>query len=122
MCIRDRFKDHLAYTISKYGMSFCVLGLAAELSKDKIAVNALWPQTSIDTAAVRNLLGGDQLAKKSRTPRIVSAAALEIVTTPSDSLTGQFLIDEAFLKSRGKTDFDSYSIEPGAELQSDFFL
>jgi len=116
------FAPHLAYSIAKYGMSLCVLGLAGELRGKGIAVNALWPRTTIATAAVNNLLGGDALMKASRTPDILADAAHMIFTTPSRELTGQFLIDDTFLVSRGVTEFDHYRVDPTQSLAPDFFV
>jgi citronellol/citronellal dehydrogenase len=116
------FSPHLAYSIAKYGMSLCVLGLAGELRGKGVAVNALWPRTTIATAAVNNLLGGDGLMKASRTPEILADAAHMIFTTPSKELTGQFLIDDTFMVSRGVTDFDQYRVDPTQHLAPDFFV
>jgi citronellol/citronellal dehydrogenase len=116
------FAPHLGYSIAKYGMSLCVLGLAGELHSRGIAVNALWPRTTIATAAVNNLLGGDALMKASRTPDILSDAAHMIFTTPSRELTGQFLIDDTFMHGRGVTDFDKYRVDPSRNLAPDFFV
>jgi citronellol/citronellal dehydrogenase len=116
------FSPHLAYSIAKYGMSLCVLGLAGELRGKGVAVNALWPRTTIATAAVNNLLGGDALMKASRTPEILADAAHMIFTTPSKELTGQFLIDDTFMVSRGVTDFDQYRVDPTQALAPDFFV
>ncbi|MGL4634390.1 MAG: SDR family oxidoreductase [Beijerinckiaceae bacterium] len=116
------FSPHLAYSIAKYGMSLCVLGLAGEFRKQGIAVNALWPRTTIATAAVNNLLGGDTLMKASRTPQILADAAHMIFTTPSRELTGQFLIDDTFMVSRGVTEFDHYRVDPTQHLAPDFFV
>jgi citronellol/citronellal dehydrogenase len=116
------FAPHLAYSIAKYGMSLCVLGLAGELRGKGIAVNALWPRTTIATAAVNNLLGGDVLMKASRTPEILADAAHMIFTTPSKELTGQFLIDDTFMHARGITDFDKYRVDPTQDLAPDFFV
>ncbi len=116
------FAPHLAYSIAKYGMSLCVLGLAGELRGKGIAVNALWPRTTIATAAVNNLLGGDMLMKASRTPEILADAAHMIFTTPSKELTGQFLIDDTFMHARGVTDFDRYRVDPTQDLAPDFFV
>jgi citronellol/citronellal dehydrogenase len=116
------FSPHLAYSIAKYGMSLCVLGLAGEFRKHGVAVNALWPRTTIATAAVNNLLGGDALMKASRTPDILADAAHAIFTTPSRELSGQFLIDDTFLVSRGATDFDRYRVDPSQDLAPDFFV
>lgn len=114
--------SHVAYTMSKYNMSMIALGLAEELKKDKIAANALWPQTTIATAAVQNLLGGEMLIKMSRTPDIVSDAAYYILSRPSDSCTGNSFIDEQVLAEEGITDLDKYSVVPGAQLYTDLFL
>lgn len=116
------FAGHTPYSIAKYGMSLVVLGLAGELRKKGIAVNALWPRTTIATAAVKNLLGGDQMVSQSRTPDILADAAHEIFTTPARELTGQFLIDDTFLSSRGVTDFDHYRVDPAKSLAPDFFV
>ncbi|MEO6069668.1 MAG: NAD(P)-dependent oxidoreductase [Chitinophagaceae bacterium] len=116
------FGKHVAYTISKYGMSMVVLGLAEELRKYNIAVNALWPKTTIATAAVQNLLGGDYVIQKSRTPEIVADAAFAIVSKPSDTCTGQFFIDEEVLATEGITDFSHYAVNGTQELMTDIFL
>lgn len=116
------FKNHVAYTMSKYGMSMCVLGMAEEFRKDKIAVNALWPRTAIATAAVKNLLGGETSVKHSRTPEIVADAAYCILTESSEECTGNFFIDDEVLISHGITDLSEYSMVPGAKLLEDFFL
>ena len=116
------FSQHLAYTISKYGMSMIVLGLAEELKKDKIAVNALWPKTTIATAAVQNLLGGDTLMKMSRTPEIVADAAYAILSKPSAECTGNFFIDEDVLAKEGETDFLKYAVDVSQKLMTDIFL
>jgi citronellol/citronellal dehydrogenase len=116
------FKNNVAYTIAKYGMSMCVLGMAEEFKKDGIAVNALWPRTPIATAAVENLLGGKSTVKHSRTPDIVADAAYLILTKTSRECTGNFFIDEEILLGHGITDLEKYSIEPKAELYQDFFL
>jgi citronellol/citronellal dehydrogenase len=113
---------HLAYTMSKYGMSMIVLGLAGELKAHKIAVNALWPRTTIATAAVQNLLGGDYLIQRSRTPEIVADAALAIISKPSATCTGKFFIDEEILKEEGITDFDPYAVNLNQPLQNDLFI
>lgn len=115
------FGGHVAYTISKYGMSMCVLGWAEEFADDGIAANALWPKTTIATAAVQNLLGGQRMADASRTPEIVADAAHAILT--SDGVTGQFLIDEDVLRAAGVTDFSGYAAVPGTtEFVPDLFL
>lgn len=116
------FSKHLAYTMSKYGMSMIVLGLSAELKKYRIGVNALWPRTTIATAAVQNLLGGDELMKRSRTPEVVSDAAFHILQQPADSCTGRFFIDEDVLRENGVTDLDRYAVVPGTDLMPDLFI
>ncbi len=116
------FAPHVAYTMAKYGMSLCVLGMAAEFAPDGIAVNALWPRTTIATAAVQNLLGGEELIRHSRKPEILADAAYIILTRPSREFTGHFCIDEDILASEGITNLDSYSVVPGSPLQPDFFL
>ncbi len=115
------FENHVAYTMAKFGMSMCVLGMAGEF-KNKVAVNALWPRTAIATAAVGNLLGGDDVMKRCRRPDIMGDAAHAILTTPHKELSGQFLVDEDFLRTRGVTDFDKYSDVPASELVPDFFI
>src|SRR6478735_10269051 len=116
------FAPHLAYTMAKFGMSLCVLGLAGELRQQGIAVNALWPRTTIATAAVKNLLGGDALVRASRTPEIVADAAHLVFQKPSREFTGRFLIDDTFLASEGVTDFDHYRVDPTQRLFVDFFV
>jgi citronellol/citronellal dehydrogenase len=116
------FAPHLAYSLSKYGMSLCVLGLAEELRPHGIAVNALWPRTAIATAAVQNLLGGDAVVARSRRPEIVADAAHAMLTRPSRDFTGQFCIDDDVLRSAGVTDLEVYAVTPGTELLPDFFL
>jgi citronellol/citronellal dehydrogenase len=116
------FGPHLAYTMAKYGMSMCVLGLSAELARNGIAANALWPRTMIATAAVRNLLGGDSSIRGSRNPEIVADAAHWILTQPSRETTGNFFIDEDILRKAGVTDFDKYAVDPTAPLLPDLFL
>ncbi|RKG87760.1 NAD(P)-dependent oxidoreductase [Corallococcus sp. CA049B] len=116
------FGPHVAYTIAKYGMSLCALGMAEELKDDGIAVNTLWPRTVIATAAVQNLLGGDDTIKGSRKPEIMADAAYTILTKPSRSFTGNFCIDDEVLRAAGITDLDKYQSVPGAELLPDFFL
>ena len=113
---------HIAYTMTKYNMSLMALGWAAEFKKYKIASNALWPKTTIDTAAVRNLLGGETLAKMSRTPDILADAVYFIVTKPSDKLTGNCFIDEQILAKEGITDLSKYSVVQGAQLYQDLFV
>ncbi|MES1214922.1 MAG: NAD(P)-dependent oxidoreductase [Bacteroidota bacterium] len=116
------FAGHVAYTISKYNMSMMAIGWAAELKKYKIASNALWPKTTIDTAAVRNILGGEMLAKMSRTPDILSDAAFFIFNKPADQCTGNCFIDEDVLAAEGITDLDKYSVVPGAKLYKDLYV
>ena len=116
------FAPHLAYTMAKFGMSLCVLGLAGELRQQGIAVNALWPRTTIATAAVKNLLGGDSLMRASRTPEIVADAAYRIFEKPAREFTGQFLIDDTFLAGEGVTEFDQYRVDPTQRLFVDFFV
>jgi citronellol/citronellal dehydrogenase len=117
------FSGHVAYSIAKYGMSLAVLGLADELAKDGIAVNALWPRTTIATAAVNNLLGGEMLMRMSRKPDILADAAHLIFTQPAKRFTGRFLIDDTFLHEvGGVADFEHYRVDPSAELAPDFFV
>ena len=116
------FAPHVVYTISKYGMSLCVLGMAEEFRNAGIAVNALWPRTIIATAAVQNLLGGDEATRRARKPDIMADAAYAILTRPSREFTGRFLIDEDLLRAEGVSDFSSYLMVAGAEPLPDFFL
>jgi citronellol/citronellal dehydrogenase len=116
------FAPHVAYTMAKFGMSLCVLGMAEELKPDGIAVNAIWPRTIIATSAVQNLLGGDSSMKGARTPEIVADAAYAILTKPSRSFTGNFCIDEDVLRKDGVTDFEKYASSPGSTLIPDLFL
>ena len=117
------FSGHVAYSIAKYGMSMCVLGLADELKKDGVAVNALWPRTTIATAAIKNILGGDKLMRMSRTPDILADAAHLIFTQPAKSFTGRFLIDDTLLhESGGVTDFEHYRVDKTMPLAPDFFV
>jgi citronellol/citronellal dehydrogenase len=113
------FGAHLAYTMSKYGMSMCVLGFAAEFA-GRIGVNALWPRTTIATAAVE-MLGGAPMLDQSRTPEIVADAAHWILTRPVDT-TGRFFLDEDVLREAGVTDFDQYANSPGRPMLPDLFL
>ncbi|NLU95765.1 SDR family oxidoreductase [Chitinophaga sp. Ak27] len=112
---------HVAYTISKYNMSMLAMGWAAELAPYQIASNALWPATTIATAAVKNLLGGEALINRSRTPGILADAVAYILQQPA-TYTGQTLIDEAVLQQAGITNFDKYAVVPGGKLQKDLFL
>jgi citronellol/citronellal dehydrogenase len=116
------FGPHSAYTIAKYGMSMCVLGMAAEFKEQGVAVNALWPRTAIATAAVKNLLGGDEMIKHSRKPDIMADAAYIILTKKSSTFTGQFCIDDEILIDAGMENLEQYSVEPGVDLMPDFFL
>jgi citronellol/citronellal dehydrogenase len=116
------FAPHTAYSLAKFGMSLCVLGFAGELRPRGIAVNALWPRTTIATAAVRNLLGGDAMMRASRKPEILADAALRIFGKPARDFTGQFLIDDSFLAGEGVTDFTPYRVDPSVPLQVDFFV
>lgn len=116
------FKNHCAYTMAKFGMSMCVLGMAGEFRRQGVAVNALWPKTTIATAAIRNLLGGEQMCATSRKPSIMADAAHWVLTQPSRDLTGQFLVDEEVLQKAGVTDFSDYAVTPGGPLTPDFFL
>ena len=116
------FKHHTAYTIAKYGMSMCTLGMSEEF-RGKVAVNSLWPMTSIDTAAVRNVLGGDSMARMSRTAEIVADAAYVVLNQDSKTYTGQFIIDEFILKETGTTDFKQYQApDYDGPLMADFFV
>jgi len=113
---------HLAYTLSKYGMSQVALGLAEEFREDGIASNTLWPATMIATAAVRNLLGGEAFIERSRNPAIVADAAHAILKRPSRECTGKQFIDEDVLRAEGMTDFARYAVKPGEALVKDIFL
>jgi citronellol/citronellal dehydrogenase len=116
------FAPHTAYSMAKFGMSLVVLGLAGELRAKGIAVNALWPRTTIATAAVNNLLGGDALMRASRTPEILADAAYRIFLKPARDFSGNFLIDDSFLAEEGVTDFDRYRVDPAQALRVDFFV
>src|ERR1700730_14206813 len=116
------FAPHTGYTMAKFGMSMVVLGLAGELRPKGIAVNALWPRTTIATAAIRNLLGGEAIMRMSRKPEILADAAYLIFQKPSKSFSGQFLIDDTFLAGEGATDFDRYRADPSQPLSPDFFV
>jgi len=115
------FRDHLAYTLSKYGMSMCTLGMSEELKPMGIAVNALWPQTTIATAAVKNLFP-PEIYQASRTPAIVATAATYLLQEPSRVFTGHFVIDEPYLRTKGITDFSSYAIDASVTPHTDLFL
>jgi citronellol/citronellal dehydrogenase len=116
------FEHSTAYTIAKFGMSMCVLGLAGELKRAGIAVNALWPRTPIATAAVGNLLGGEMVVRASRTPEILADAAHVIFTKPSKEFTGNFCIDDKILYDSGVRDFEPYRVDASVPLLSDFFV
>jgi citronellol/citronellal dehydrogenase len=116
------FGAHLGYTLSKYGMSLCVLGLAEELRNRQIAVNALWPKTIIATAAIENLFGGRQALHECRTPEIVADAAHFILTQPSATFTGHFWLDEDALREANVTDFSRYAVDPSATPLPDLFV
>ncbi|WP_394845954.1 NAD(P)-dependent oxidoreductase [Pendulispora brunnea] len=116
------FGPHVAYTMAKFGMSMCVLGMAEEFKSQGIAVNALWPRTVIATAAVQNLLGGDETIRGSRSPDIMADAAYVILTKPSRQFTGHFCVDDEVLASAGVTDLSKYAMTPGADLIPDFFI
>ncbi len=116
------FSGHTAYSMAKFGMSLVVLGLAGELRSKGIAVNALWPRTTIATSAVKNLLGGDMIMQASRTPEILADAAHMIFCRQAKSLTGQFLIDDTFMWENGVRDFDHYRADPSVDLMQDFFV
>jgi len=115
-------KDHVAYTIAKYGMSLCTLGMAAEFSGDGIAFNSLWPRSIVATAAVQNLLGGDAAMARSRTPDLMADAAHAILTRPSRECTGNFFLAEDVLVAGGVTDLDRYAAAPGAEPAVDLYV
>ncbi|HET7269028.1 MAG TPA: NAD(P)-dependent oxidoreductase [Oleiagrimonas sp.] len=115
------FKDHTAYTIAKYGMSLCVLGMSAEFADKGIAVNALWPRTVIATAAIA-MLGGKVKPENCRQPEIVADAAHAILTKPAREFSGHFCVDEDMLREAGVTDLDAYAVEPGQPLAPDLFL
>ena len=114
------FAPHTAYSMAKYGMSLCVLGMAEEF-KGQIAFNALWPRTAIATAAIRNVVGGEDGMAHCRTPQIVADAAWHVLVKPK-SFTGNFLIDDTFLAENGVTDFDRYRVDPTKDLLPDFFV
>jgi len=116
------FAPHVAYTMSKYGMSMCVLGMAGELKGDGVAVNALWPRTGIATAAVRNALAGDEGLKMCRTADIMADATYVILTARARDFTGRFCIDDTLLWEHGQRDFDKYRVDPTRDLMPDFFV
>ncbi len=116
------FGTHVAYTMAKFGMSMCVLGMAEEFKADGIAFNALWPRTGIATAAIQFALGGDDAMRQCRTPEIMADAAHAIFEKSARELTGQFLIDDSFLYGEGVRDFEQYRVDPTRPLMPDFFV
>jgi citronellol/citronellal dehydrogenase len=108
--------------MAKFGMSMCVLGMAEELKPRRIAVNALWARTTIATAAVKNLLGGEEMVRASRKPEIMGDAAHAILTKPSRECTGNFFVDDSVLQAEGISDLSGYAVDPNAELMPDFFV
>ena len=116
------FAGHTAYTMAKYNMSMCVLGMAEEFKDRGVAVNAIWPRTAIATAAVQNHLGGDEIMRLSRTPEIMADAAYEILIKDSKEFTGNFCIDDVVLHEAGVQDFSKYASVPFNELMPDFFV
>lgn len=121
--IREKwFAPHTGYSMAKFGMSLVALGLAGELRSKGIAVNALWPRTTIGTSAVKNLLGGDETIAMSRSPEIMADAAYAIFNKPAKTFTGHFLIDDSFLAGEGVTDFEHYRIDPSKPLAPCFFV
>lgn len=115
------FAPHVAYTSAKYGMSLCILGWAGEF-RGQIAANAIWPRTAIATAAIANVLAGEDAFKQCRKPDILAETAYRVMLKPAADFTGNFLIDDSFLVEEGVTDLDQFSVEPGAELLPDFFV
>lgn len=118
----DWFAQHLPYTISKYGMSMVMFGMAEELRADGIACNALWPRTTIATAAVEFALGGDEMMRRSRKPEIMADAAHAILCRDARVYTGNFAVDDAILREEGITDFSGYANDPGQSLHPDIFI
>ena len=116
------FGPHVAYTMAKFGMSLCVLGMAEEFKEEGVAVNALWPRTAVATAAIKNALGGDSIMNISRSPKIMADAAYVILTKDSREFTGNFCIDDNLLAENGATDFSQYAEVPFSELAPDFFV
>ena len=116
------FAGHTAYTMAKFGMSMCVLGMAEEFKADGIAFNALWPRTGIATAAIQFALAGDEGMKQCRTVEIMADAAHAIFEKPAREFTGNFLIDDSFLYGEGERDFDKYRVDPTTRLMPDFFV
>ena len=116
------FQGHVAYSMAKFGMSMCVLGMAAEYKDDGIAFNALWPRTGIATAAIKFALAGDEGMKQCRTVEIMADSAHAIFEKPAKDFTGNFLIDDSFLYDEGVRDFDQYRVDPTSRLMPDFFV
>ncbi|OZA74177.1 MAG: short chain dehydrogenase [Caulobacter sp. 39-67-4] len=116
------FAPHVAYSMAKYNMSLCVLGMAQEFASDGIAFNALWPRTGIATAAIQFALTGEEGLRHCRTPQIMADAAHAIFEKPSRGFSGNFLIDDSFLYEQGVTDFTPYAVDPTATLMPDFFV
>jgi len=116
------FGPHVAYTMAKFGMSMCVLGMAEEFREDGIAFNALWPRTGIATAAIKNALAGEEGMAHCRTPEIMGDAAYAILTKDSRAFTGNFVIDDEILYAEGERDFDKYRVDPTKDLMPDFFV
>jgi citronellol/citronellal dehydrogenase len=116
------FQNHVAYAMTKYGMSMCVLGMAEELRERGVAVNALWSKTAIATVAIENAIGGEDMMRSCRKPEIVADAAYHMITKPSRKTTGLFFIDEDVLRQEGVTDLSGYAVDPTRELFPDFFI
>jgi citronellol/citronellal dehydrogenase len=116
------FAPHTGYSIAKFGMSLVVLGLAGELKAQGIAVNALWPRTTIATSAIKNVLGGEAIMRRSRSADILADAAYAVFAKPAKTFSGHFLIDDTFLAGEGVTDFERYRVDPREPLQGDFFV
>jgi citronellol/citronellal dehydrogenase len=116
------FQNHVAYTMAKYGMSMCVLGMSAEFKEDGIAFNALWPRTGIATAAIEFALTGEEGLRHCRTVDIMSDAAHAIFSKPARECTGNFFIDDVLLYAEGERDFDKYRVDPSKNLMPDFFV
>jgi citronellol/citronellal dehydrogenase len=116
------FAGHVAYSMAKFGMSLCVLGMSAEFREDGVAFNALWPRTGIATAAIEFALSGEEGMRRCRKPEIMSDAAYAVFNKPSREFTGNFLIDDTFLYAEGVRDFDHYRVDPATSLMPDFFV
>ena len=116
------FGTHVAYTMAKFGMSMCVLGMATEFKDDGVAFNALWPRTGIATAAIQFALGGEEGMRQCRTPQIMADAAHAVFEKPARTFSGNFLIDDTFLYGEGIRDFEVYRVDPTRPLMPDFFV